>query len=306
MIHFLSHFTPAFHNEKNVADALRWYGYEVRCYQVTDPHDRPGCNGNLSVGPGDVVFTSVPQSMSLADLRRYKAAGAYLSCWYWDWLWGLGNRDAEYTPALKLMDVIFSTDGFDDAEYRARGINCRYYLPQGAMPEDRMLPPRMGTPQHDVVFIGHLDGYPLRGEMRRRLSARWNFAVYGDYDNANRRVWGRELTFILQNAKIAVGINYRDDVPGYWSDRIYVTLNNGGFYLGQFVPGIDRYFKAGVHCDFFAGLDEMEDKCRYWLAHDLERERCRRAGYALVRDRDTYVHRVGELLEAWRRLGLVR
>ncbi len=304
MIHFISHFDPIWHNERNVADALEWHGYRVQCYQVNDLRDRPGCNGAPNVKRGDVVFTSVPQSIPVAELQKYKDAGAKLSCWYFDWLWGLQNRDAEYTPALRLMDAVFSTDGFDDAEYRARGVMNRHWLPQGAMPEDRMLPPRMGTPAHDAVFIGHIAGYPDRAEMQRRLSARWNFAVYGDYSRDNRRVWGRELTSILQSAKIAVGTNYKNDVPGYWSDRIYVTLNNGGFYLGQFVPGIDRYFKAGVHCDFFDGLDDMEKKVAYWLKNDTKREKCRRAGYALARDRDTYIHRVDSLLEAWRRLGI--
>jgi hypothetical protein len=306
MIHHISHFDPIWHNERNVADALAWHGYHVECYQVDRPNDRPGQNGAPPVVAGDVVFTSVPQSIDIAELKRYKDAGAKLVCWYWDWLWGLGKRDTEYTPALLLMDAVFSTDGFDDAEYVARGITKRFYLPQGAMPEDRILIPRAGTPAHDVVLIGHIgSGYPFRDEMRRRLSAKYDFANYGDYARSNRRVWGRELVGILQNTKIAIGTNYRNDVPGYWSDRIYVTLNAGGFYLGQYVPGIDRFFKDGVHCGFFDGVDDMMIKVEWWLAHDAERDRCRRAGYALARDRDTYIHRVDQLIEAWRRLGII-
>ena len=247
---------------------------------------------------------SKPQSIPVKDWQAWKDAGAKLACWYWDWIFGYANRDAEYTPALKLMDCVLSTDGFDSAEYVKRGVDCRHWLPQGAMPEDRLLVPRPGTPQHDCVFIGHLKGYPDRAEMRRRLAAKWDFAVYGDYSRDGRRVWGRELVSILQSAKITLGSNWRNDVPGYWSDRIYVTLNCGGFYLGQYVPGLERYFKDGVHCGFFDGMADMERKVKWWLAHDTERERCRRAGHLLARDRDTYIHRVSELLEVWRRLGL--
>lgn len=305
MIHYISYFSPIWHNERNVADALGWHGYPVECYQVDQPDDRPGRNGAPAVKPGDVVFTAVPQSIPVADLKRYKQAGAKLACWYWDWLWDFANREAEYLPALKMMDSVLSTDGFSSAEYERRGVTCRHWLPQGAMPEDRLLPPRGGTPRHDVVFIGHLNGYPDRAEMRRRLAASCDFAVYGNYSRDSRRVWGRELTSILQSAKVTIGSNWHNNVPGYWSDRIYVTMNNGGFYLGQYVPGLERYFKDGTHCGFYDGLDDMERKVAWWLKHDTQRERCRRAGHTLVRDRDTYIHRVGELLEVWKRLGLV-
>ena len=305
MIHSVSYFDPPWHNERNVADALRWHGCDVRCYHLPDPQDRPGRNHSTMIERGDVVLTSVPQFIPVPELRRYKDAGAKLVAQYWDWIWGLDNRDAEYTPRLQLMDAVFSTDGFSDAEYVKRGITCRQWLPQGAMPEDRMLLPVTGAPRHDVVFVGHIGNYPDRDEMRRRLSAQYNFAVYGDYSHDKRRVWGRELSSILQSAKITIGTNWRNDVPGYWSDRIYVTLNSGGFYLGQHVPGIDRYFKDGVHCAFFDGVDDMMLKVKWWLEHDAERERCRRLGHLLVRDRDTYIHRTADMLDAWRLMGIM-
>lgn len=305
MIHYISFFEYPWRNERNVADALRWHGQEVECYQVTEPRDRPGQNGAPPVKPGDVILTAVPQCVDVAELKRYKDAGAKLACWYFDWLWGLEDRDAEYTPRLKLMDAVFSTDGFDCAPYLERGVNCRHWLPQASMPEDRLYPPRFGTPRHDVVFMGHV-WTPDRREMAHRLSARWNFANYGNYSKTGRRVWGREMTAICQSASIMIGTNYKNDIPGYWSDRIYVVMGAGGFYLGQHVPGIERQFDDGVHCAFFDGFDDMEKQVEWWLAHPAERKRCQKRGYELVRDKHTYTTRVGELVEGLQRLGLLR
>jgi hypothetical protein len=305
IIHYISFHEFPWRNERNVADALAWHGYEVQCYQVTDPRDRPGCNGAPPVKPGDVVLTSVPQSFPVAELKRYKDAGARLVCWYFDWLWGLQNRDAEYTPRLLLMDAVFGTDGFDDAEYVKRGITNRQWLPQAAMPEDRLRPVDAGTPRHDVVFMGHL-WLPERKEMARRLNAKFNFANYGNCSSDGRRVWGREMVNICQNSAIMVGTNYRNDVPGYWSDRCYVVMGAGGFYLGQYVPGLDRTFKDGVHCGFFDGFDDMEVKVAWWLKHDAERRACQKRGHALIHEKHTYTHRVGELLDALRRLRIVK
>jgi len=303
-IHYVSYFERPWRNERNVAEALQWHGYPVECYQITDPCDRPGQNGAPAIEQGDIIFTSAPAQFGLDDMKRWHDQGAKLACWYFDWLWGLGNREELYVPRLKLMDMIFSTDGSDSAEYEKRGISCRHWLPQAAMPEDRLLTPRWGTPQHDVVFMGHIYTDERR-EIARRLAARWDFAHYGGGGEAHR-IWGYEMTSICQNAAIMIGTNYRNDVPGYWSDRRYVVMGAGGFYLGQHVPGTDAQFKDGVHCGFYDGMADMERKVKYWLEHSAERERCRRAGWRLVHERHTYTHRVGEMLAVLRRREMVK
>lgn len=303
MIHYISAFANAWNNERNVADALAWHGHEVVRYLFSNPRDRPGHHGRPPLRPGDLVFTSVPHLLTLSELHWYRAAGAKLGCWYFDWLWGLAGRDAAYTPRLRLMDVVFSTDGLDDAEYVRRGVTCRHWLPQAAMPEDRLLEPTKGTPRHDVAFMGHVYSQD-RSEMARRLSARWDFAVYGD--SSGHRVWGREMTSICQRSKIMIGTNYRNDIPGYWSDRCYVVMGAGGFYLGQRVPGLERYFEDGVHLGTFDGFDDMERQVAFWLTHDYDRECCRKRGHALVHEFHTYTHRVGELIDTMRQLGIVQ
>jgi hypothetical protein len=306
VIHYISAFNPTWHNECQVATALEWHGQSVECYEYSHANDRPGRNGAPAVKADDVVFTAVPQCIPVDELKRYKDAGAKLACWYWDWLWGLEQRDEAYTPRLQLMDSVLSTDGFDDAEYVKRGVTCRHWLAQAAMPEDRLL---IGNgPRHDVVFMGHI-WTDDRREMRRRLSERFNFANYGNYSydaQVHHRIWGREMVSICQGAKIMLGTNYRNDIPGYWSDRIYVVMGAGGFYLGQYVPGLESQFKDGVHCAFYDGMDDMEEKVAWWLSHDAERERCRKAGHKLIHKCHTYIHRVGDLLEVWRRLELIR
>lgn len=305
MIHYISFFEQPWRNEINVADAMRWHGYEVECYQVTDPRDRPGKNGAPPVRRSDVVFTSVPHYFDAADIQAWHDAGAKVATWYFDWLWGLGDRDEAYTPKLRLLDAVFSTDGIDSGEYEKRGIRNRVWLPQGAPALDRALPPRPGTPQHDVVFLGHINT-PERREMAQRLNARFDFANYGNEANATRRIWGRERIDLCQSSRIMIGTNYRNDIPGYWSNRIYVVMSAGGFYLGQHVGGLDAQFTAGKHCDYFDGLDDMERKVEWWLKHAAERKRCAKRAQELVQSEHTYVHRVDTLLAKMRQMGLLR
>ena len=301
MTHYISFFDPPWHNEKNVADALHHHGAPLTCYQFPDPLDRPGRNGKPAIHPHDIVLTSVPSRFPLDELRGYKAQGAALICWYWDWVWGLQNRPTAYLPPLLLMDAIYSTDGFCSGPYLKRHINCRHYLPQGAVPQASLPPPTPGTAKHDIVFMGHL-WTPDRKELARRLSARWDFANLGN----GPRIWGRAMSDICQSSAIMIGTNYRNDVAGYWSDRCYVVMGAGGFYLGQIVPGLSRSFKDGVHCGFFDGPDDMERKVTYWLSHPAEREACRLRGHALVQQRHTYTSRVGQLLADLKTRGFLK
>lgn len=293
VIHYISFFDPPWHDEVNVADALDHHQATCTRYNFPDPLDRPGRGGKPAIKSGDIVFTSVPSRFPIAELLDYKARGAILVCWYFDWIWKLQNRAAVYLPRLLLMDAIFSTDGFCGGAYILRHVNCRHYLPQAAAPLDTLPPPTPGTEKHDVVFLGHLWTQDRR-ELARRLRVRCDFANLGN----GPRIWGRPLSDICQTSAIMIGTNYRNDVAGYWSDRCYVVMGSGGFYLGQYVKGLDRTFEDDVHCGFFFGLDDMEKKVDYWLSHPAEREACRRRGHCLVQSRHTYTHRVGQLLAA--------
>ena len=301
MIHYISFFDPPWHNEKNVADALTQLDCPHTCYQFPNPLDRPGRFGKPAIKGGDIIFTSVPSRFSLQELLDYKAQGAYLVCWYFDWIWKLQNRATAYVPRLLLMDAIFSTDGFCGHEYVKRHINCRHYLPQGAAPLDSLPPPSPGTEKHDVVFLGHL-WTADRKELARRLRGRCNFANLGN----GPRIWGRALSDICQSSAIMIGTNYRNDIAGYWSDRCYVTMGAGGFYLGQYVRGLNRSFIDGVHCGYFDGPADMERKVTWWLANPTEREACRQRGFALVQAQHTYTNRVAILLQALRSRGYLR
>lgn len=297
MIHYVSKFNPLWHTERHIADALEWHGQPVQCYDVTVKGDRP------HVKPGDLVFTSTPTSIDLEQFMRWKDEGARLACWYFDWIWDYQKRHERYLPALRLMDAVFSTDGFDSSRYEAEGVKCREWLPQAAPQEERLIDVPAGVPTHDVLFLGHLYNHDRKELINRLRAARLNVGVYGVQHNG-RRIWGRERQGLIRSAKIVIGVNCRDDIPGYWSNRVYLTLASGGFFLCRKVEGLDRLFQPGKHYAQFTGSPVKA--VNRWLKRNKERERIRQAGHKYCMAQHTYIHRVGELIDRLRARKLLK
>ena len=107
------------------------------------------------------------------------------------------------------------------------------------------------------------------------------------------QVFGRELSSVIRRHRIIIGPSY-PSAPGYWSDRVYVVLGHGGFFLAPEVPGMrDEGLEPGVH---YAALgDDPVRDIRYWLARPEERARIARQGQETGADRFTYEDRVREL-----------
>ena len=81
----------------------------------------------------------------------------------------------------------------------------------------------------DLAFIGQLYGeretkrsHPLQRELQRQVIS---------------QVFGRELSSAIRRHRIIIGPRY-PSAPGYWSDRIYVVLGHGGFFLAPEIEGM--------------------------------------------------------------------
>jgi len=93
--------------------------------------------------------------------------------------------------------------------------------------------------------------------------------------------------------------------------RFYLTLNEnlfpglttrslevmaaGGVLLSEAAPGaLDRFFKGGLHLDYF-GPDDLEQKLEYYLGCEEARRRLAKAGQEAVRAGHTLWHRASEI-----------
>ncbi len=79
----------------------------------------------------------------------------------------------------------------------------------------------------------------------------------------------------------------------------------GAFYLTGFLEELSLHYEIGREIVCYRSREELVDRCRYFLAHDEERERIRKAGHERARRDHTWTRRFTDLFVELRRRGVL-
>jgi hypothetical protein len=282
-IFYYGHFRSHTNAENWIASAISRNGHH--CHRV----DKEFCdwqrfeNVVREERPDAVLFTKIPEvPVGLFSNFRDWFSG-HILWWTFDWMRHESN--SWYLPMARMSDLCFMTDGTDpEGFYASRGIN-RVELHQAADYQHRPIDRVEVTA--DVAFMGSL--YTNRRvklhEVLESLGAAYRY--YGSGGTA-QEVWGEDFARVCCGAKIIVGDNFVNDVPGYWSDRVYLSLGCGGFFLTAYVPGLEKEFENGKHLVWWNDFDELRGLIAYYLPKPKERERIAKAGHRLVMEKHTW------------------
>ena len=80
--------------------------------------------------------------------------------------------------------------------------------------------------------------------------------------------------------------------------RIFDILGCGGFLMTNYQAELQEYFEIGVDLEAYSSMEELVDKCAYYLSHEEERKQMALNGYHKVCGQHTYPHRIKAMLEA--------
>lgn len=79
--------------------------------------------------------------------------------------------------------------------------------------------------------------------------------------------------------------------------RDFEVPMSGGFYMVEYMEELEEFYRIGEEIVCYHDPQDMVDKIRYYLAHDEERERIRRAGYERCLRDHTWQKRLATALE---------
>lgn len=99
---------------------------------------------------------------------------------------------------------------------------------------------------------------------------------YGTFDTIPRSSYRGfrnyyELPGVYAAAKININHHNSPRDYGYMNQRDTAITGSGGFMLTDYVAGMEEVFDIGQEIDTYESLQELEEKARWWLAHDQER-----------------------------------
>lgn len=136
-----------------------------------------------------------------------------------------------------------------------------------------------------------------------RLSEEFNVSLYTQSDSSevpNVHNMGpantlTEMPKIFNLSKINLNITLRSIISGI-PLRVFDVCGCGGFLISNYQEELFDYFEPGVDIEVYGSLDELCDKCRYYLSHDDAREKIARNGYNRVQSSHTINIRIAEML----------
>lgn len=256
----------------------------------------------------DFIFLSKCLALDVETVRRL-VSDTPNAMWYHDpqWFRDTARPDIGHIVAVARLASTFFVTGFD-AEWRALGTNAKF-LPAAGDAAITPVPPRAEYAS-DVAFIG--TGYDrTRAALLLELAKRYDVRVYGpawgqwstELRWNGRSVEGKEFAAVCSSAAVTLGINPSRAAGGitYTSDRTWMVILAGAFYLGQGTPGVTQLLRDGEHCAWYTDVDDCLAKLEKYLGDPAARERIRKQGEGFVRANHTYDQRIANLLsgKAW-------
>jgi hypothetical protein len=229
--------------------------------------------------------------------------------WYHDpqWYRNVDRLDIGHIASVGKLSRTFFVSGFD-AEWRALGLPAKYLPAAG---DAAIIPASFDARfASDVTFIG--TGYdPARSAILLEVAKKHDVRVWGlgweewrePLKWSGKPVEGKKFAAVCSSSKITLGINPAIAKGGsnYTSDRTWMAILAGAFYLGQGTPGMREMLRDGEHCAWYDDAVDCVKQCDRYLGDAAAREKIRAAGEKFVRANHTYDQRIANLLsgEAW-------
>lgn len=80
--------------------------------------------------------------------------------------------------------------------------------------------------------------------------------------------------------------------------RIFDILGCGGFLMTNFQAELPEYFDIGTDLEAYSSMEELVEKCAYYLEHEDARRQIAENGYRKVCEHHTYIRRIKKMIEA--------
>lgn len=203
----------------------------------------------------------------------------------------------------RASDVFFINNRGQVPLYAEHGIRAAFAT-GGTDPIDHVRVPPDERFAADVSFIGKCDERGGRVALVKELARRFKVRVYGQgwekagLEPTREDVFPEQYRAICASSKVMLGIDLRDDVELYFSNRTWITLGCGGFLCTRYVPKLEEILQDGVHLANYRTIDEAPAIIERYLKDDALREKVRAEGHRYAHEQYSYRRMVERMIDA--------
>lgn len=216
---------------------------------------------------------------------------------------GIPTRWQEYQTSAYMNNLqhFFTVDKFMADWLNNNSQTKGHYLPAGVFHEECYA---LDLPKkYDVVFVGSKGYHPewsYRPKLINWLRSTYENRFFHFGGDGLGVVRGHELNKVYSQTKVVIGDTFSPnfDYPYYFSDRMQETLGRNGFMIFPHITGVrDNYTQDELICYEFNDFVDLKNKIDYYLTHDAEREKIRKAGFERTKKDHTYLKRWETILK---------
>lgn len=105
-----------------------------------------------------------------------------------------------------------------------------------------------------------------------------------------------EMPVIFNRSKINLNMTIKPIKTGL-PLRIFDIMGCGGFLMTNYQEEAEELFEIGVDLETYGSMEELVDKCSYYLSHEDERSRIALNGYNKVKESHNYQNKLIQILQ---------
>lgn len=170
----------------------------------------------------------------------------------------------------------------------------------------------------DITFVGNLGSkpqyLPRREALLRVIKSGFNLKWWGPplprkiktlplIFGKLGRCYGGEFVYnetyakVCKLSKIFLGFDSMPHIKKSMSQRMYIAIGCGAFYMCQYVKGIEEVLIPDKEIVIFNDYEEMIDKIRFYLSKEELRKKIAQAGQERVFKEHTYQIRIKQMMD---------
>ena len=297
---------PELFSESIRHNTNRIFLFDGAQYQTFSKYN-PECIYHLPLAAATKRFDSVISDISAKDIQKYSSDISFV-----------GSLYSEKNPLGKIKDLPDYTKGYVQGLVET-ALKIYGYNPiedalsntviqtiKSAVPDFYALPKAVADYDRYVVAHSYLGYHIAEQERIRTLNTLANYFDVDLYTRSdisplkNVRTHGgvqtlTEMPKIFHLSKLNLNMTLQPIQTGL-PLRIFDIMGCGGFLMTNYQAELNDYFEIGVDMEAYSSMEELVDKCNYYLQHEEERAAIARNGYEKVKANHSYFHRINSML----------